>query len=217
MANSNKTSEAEQNFRHGLALTPDDVRALYLLAHFLLDHTPTLQSQETAAQLLNRAHAKDANHAGVLYDLGRVALQRNQGKQAVQYLEQAAERAPLVATTWYQLGRAYQRTGEIRRATEALKQFRILRDFYTDLFNTEEQAVQSPNVAGIRLNLARLYAREGEYAKAINQYQRCLTFEAGNKPARQEVTRLMADLKATGRLPAPTVFNGIVYASVKMR
>jgi len=62
----------------------------------------------------------------------------------------------------------------------------------------------------LRLKLARLYARGGQNARAINQYQMCLDLDPKNAAARKELTALIRRWQARGEMPSMTLLNGHV-------
>lgn len=216
LANLHQVENAETEYRRARALAPGDSVAQYRLAHFLLKHKTTASAQEEAEGLLKQVVAANTRHSGALFDLGQCALKRGEAKQAISYLEQSITLSPNVVASWYEMGRAYQHLGDDKRAAAALATFRELRDYYTEVFNTEEQAHQRQQDPALRLKLARLYARGGQNAKAINQYQMCLVRDAGNKSAHSELAALISQLKASGQMPSMSVFNGLVYASVNV-
>ena len=73
------------------------------------------------------------------------------------------------------------------------------------------------NSKTLRLKLARLYAKGGENAKAINQYQMCLALDPKNSGARKELEAFSARLKSKGEMPAMKMLNGMLLASAKTR
>ncbi|MCI0722677.1 MAG: tetratricopeptide repeat protein, partial [Acidobacteria bacterium] len=59
---------------------------------------------------------------------GRCLLELNQVQEAVVQLRKAVELDPSNATAYYQLARAYQRSGDAAAAQEALKMYEKLKD-----------------------------------------------------------------------------------------
>ncbi len=204
-----KTAEAEAAYRQALALAPHDADALSRLGGFLLDQPPTPARSQEAERLLRQAIARNKESDFALYQLGRLALERGDSRQAIRYLQRAIRLVPQIPEMWYALSRSYARAGDTAHTQEAMRQFQALRNLYLERTHTSEQVNLRPGDPNLRLKLARLYAQNGENAKAISQYTRCLHLDPKNETARRELRDLKARLKAGGHLPLMTLFNAM--------
>jgi tetratricopeptide (TPR) repeat protein len=214
-ARANRVTEAEATYRQAQNLAPKDSDMLARFGMFLLSNRPDPQRQREAEGLLKRALAADPRDSYVLYALGRLSLDRSDGRQAVGYLQRALATTTQIDTAelWYLLARAYQRIGDRSHAAKALEISRKQREAYQNLQHTQELADKSPQDVKLHLTLARLYAQRGENAKAISMYQTCLQLDSQNAPARQELAALEKRLKASGKMPPMTAFRALIAAA----
>ena len=213
----NRGADAEQSYRRALTLAPDDGDTRVLLGAFLLDNQPAPLRQAEAEQLFKQTLAARPNNSDALMGLGQIALVRGNLSEAVTRLETAILHNANLATAWYQLGRAYDRIGDKPRAAAARKAFHDITTYRTDLSDTEERARANPKEARLRLTLARLYAKGGQNALAINQYQVYMSLDPKDATGKKELDVLIARLKATGKMPSMDALNSMLLASVKAK
>lgn len=215
--NLNRLGRAETAYRKALVLAPNDSEPAVNLGTFLLDHRPSPERQAEAELRLQRVVAREPGNAVARLGLGRAALAKGRASEAVRQLQTAVSRDPNLAQAWYHLARAYDRAGDSVRAQDCRAAFGEITRYRKELSETEERARYSLKDPNLRLKLARLYARGGQNARAINQYQVCLSLAPNLSAARAELTSLAARLQAEGRLPSMNALNGMLLASVKAR
>ena len=95
---------------------------------------------------------------------------------------------------WMRVALGMQLGGALGNLVDRLI-FRTVTDFQTERDNTEEQTRLHMKDPALRLKLARLYARGGQYAKAINQYQMCLSLDAKKTEAGKELEAIDNEAK----------------------
>ncbi|HZP84446.1 MAG TPA: tetratricopeptide repeat protein [Chthonomonadaceae bacterium] len=210
-------ADAEANYRRAVALAPDNADALSRLGGFLLSVRPTKARQQEARRLLERAEALAPSNEYVWYSLGRLAMQEGNAKQAVAYFERVVAQYPDIADAWYALSRAYWRLGLSARAEQADARSRQLRRDYLERVHTQELIRLRPEDPALHLKLAHLCAKKGENAKAILEYRLCLQYAPQNQAAHQELTALMAALKARRQLPSLSLLSNMVTAMAHAR
>lgn len=105
-------------FEKAISLEPDSVRHRLNLALLYTEFPPEENPMQGILMLvdLNRQHPQDA---AVLFHLGRLAIQTNQGEKAVERLRKAAELRPDHAETWLLLANALDMTGDAEGARQA--------------------------------------------------------------------------------------------------
>jgi tetratricopeptide (TPR) repeat protein len=150
----------------------------------------------------------------VLAALGGVRLSQGDAKEAINFLEESVMRSSGEATSWYRLARAYEKVGNRERSAYCLKAFREITGLKTRLANTEEAARMHLKDPKRRLDLARVYAESGYFARAINQYQMAVSLDPSNQAIKKEMDDYTAKLKARGQMPEMSKFNGMLLASV---
>src|SRR5581483_1586868 len=203
--------------RRAVALAPDTADALSRLGGFLLSVRPTKARQQEARRLLERAEALAPSNEYVWYSLGRLAMQEGNAKQAVAYFERVVAQYPDIADAWYALSRAYWRLGLSARAEQADARSRQLRRDYLERVHTQELIRLRPEDPALHLKLAHLCAKKGENAKAILEYRLCLQYAPQNQAAHQELTALMAALKARRQLPSLSLLSNMDTAMAHAR
>jgi tetratricopeptide (TPR) repeat protein len=210
-----KSGDAEAAYRQALALAPEEPDTLARCGMFFAREPSPPEQQQEAETLLQKALRRSPNDSYTLYALGRLNLERGDGKQAAAYLRRAIACSTQIDTAelWYLLARAYRLLGDQSHAEKAQAISRGLRDEYQMLRHMEERADQSPQDAGLRLTLARLYTRRGENARAIDTYQTCLQLDPNNAPARSELVALEKRLRAGGKMPLMIAFCAMIAAA----
>jgi tetratricopeptide (TPR) repeat protein len=210
-----KQAEAETTYRQALALAPDDTDTEARVGMFLLSGRPTPQRQQEAEKLLRKVLQTSPNDSYTLYALGQLRLEQGDARQAATYLQRAIAYSTQIDTAelWYLLARAYERLGEQSQAAKALTVSRKLREEYQTMRHAEETVNQHPHDLSLRLKLARIHARRGENAKAIDTYQACLRLDPHNAQARAELAALEKQLQAGGKMPPMLAFRALVAAA----
>ncbi|HZP80836.1 MAG TPA: tetratricopeptide repeat protein [Chthonomonadaceae bacterium] len=212
-----KPELAETHYRQAARLAPNDPDTLVALGKFLLDRQATPARLQEAEQLFQKALSVRPEHEDALLAMGRLQVLRKKPQQAVTPLETLINRNPDQTQAYYQLAKAYDQLGNKARADYCRKLFRVISEFHTERDNTEEQVRMHRKDPALRLKLARLYARGGQNAKAINQFQMCLYLDPKNAAARRELEALEAHLKATGQMESVTAFNNMVSAALSRK
>jgi|GEM_PF-2776299 tetratricopeptide (TPR) repeat protein len=212
-----KFVEAEDHFRKALALQPTDLIALHGLATLLMEEKPTPERLNEAGRLLEQAKVQGGQNPIILAALGAIQMKKNAPREAVPYLEEAVTRNPNDDASWFQLHRAYERLKNRERSQFCLEIFQGIKDARAKLDLAGEKAALNPKNIAYRLELARLYAKTGDNARAINQYDVCLLLDPNNSTAKTEREELVTRLKAKGQLPPMQVFNGMVSAAITSR
>jgi tetratricopeptide (TPR) repeat protein len=214
-ASLSKLEKAESSYRKALALDPERTESATNLAVFLLDHRPSPERQAEAEGLLRRVVAREPKNSDALLGLGRIAQAKGDVHEAVARLQESVAGNPNLAPAWYNLARAYDRAGDAARAQDCRNAFRDITTYRKELSDTEEQARTHLKDPKLRLRLARLYARGGQNARAINQYQVCLSLDHNSATTRKELESFTERLRSSGQLPSMNALNGMLLASIK--
>ncbi len=218
----NKLPEAEANYRQAVTLAPQDPDVLSRLGGFLLTTQADPAPQAEAEKLLNAAVAGDPANDYAWYQLGKLALQRNQAPQAVIDLKHAVLASSDVPESWYTLSRAYRLAGDVNSANAAMQRSRQLQALYQSRTHLAETINLHPNDLALHLQIARVYHQLGENAKSIDQYETCIHLSqnsAGtlNATARHELKEIKTSLKASGHLPSMVIFEALLASSAQSK
>jgi predicted Zn-dependent protease len=120
MGSLGKLHEAIGELKLELRREPNNPAVLSQLGHYLLE------SGEISSAIDSLQQAVSAGATDAYYDLGKARLQNRDTKGSIEALEQAASLAP-AANVFFQLSRAYRKTGDQQRAQEAMQRYQALR------------------------------------------------------------------------------------------
>lgn len=210
-----RVGPAEAYYRKAIQLASADPDMNVRLAMFLMRYQVTPARQQEAGQLFEKALSVSPTHTEALLGMGQLQITQKNPQRAVTLLETLINANPDDRQAYFQLARAYDQLGNKERADYCRKVFRTVSEFQTDRDNTEEQVRLHLKDARLRIKLARLYTRGGQYAKAVNQYQMGVYLDPKNAQAKQELAALTARLQASGQMPDVMTFNNMVSASLK--
>ena len=152
----NRFGEAAEAFRRFLKLVPGSVKGEDNLGLALQGLGRA--DDAIAAFKIAIGWQKDSliQGPGPLLDLGALLIEQNRTEEAVSCLQQAVAVAPEGARGHEQLGKAYDRLGQLNRAQSELEK-------------ASELAPQNPR---LHYQLGRVYQREGFQDKAKNEFDR---------------------------------------------
>ena len=169
-AREGKTDEAIGYFEKSLQINTDNGVVLVNLGNAYRQK----KEWEKAKSSLHRALALNPGDPEANYSLGMVYAQNDDTERAYAYLEKAVTARPAYPEALNNLGILFLRT---RRPTEAEKSF-------------AESIRVAPEYEPSYLNLARLYAIEGDKAKARATLEQLLKIHPGQAQAKQELESL---------------------------
>lgn len=169
-AQQGNANEAVQDFQQALQLRPDYATALLNLGN-LYRHAGAFPQAETA---LKQALTLQPDDAEVQYSLGMLYAQQNQLQTATGYLQQAIALRPVYPEAINNLGIVYVR---LQQPDLAEQQFKT-------------GIERAPDNEQSYLNLARLYAMQGNKARAREALQDLLHLQPQNSIALKAMDEL---------------------------
>jgi predicted Zn-dependent protease len=116
--------KALEAFEEELRLNPNDAYAHYKVGAVMLDQN----KPDKALPHLKRSVELDPRAGVALASYGRCLLEMNRPQEAIAQLLQAVKLDATNAAAWFQLARAYQKTGAAAAAEQALKMYEQLKD-----------------------------------------------------------------------------------------
>jgi len=212
--------EARSILERAVVLNPKDPRAHYILADARLKMAQTDQDVQavdallaTGQSLLNQDGEVDVDlSARIIGKRGEIAQRLKRPRVALTYFQQARKLAPDDLSYLYQQAEAYRLLGEGARAKELMGQYDRLSAAANEQFQLMERIKQDPKEPALRLKLARMFARNHDMARALNQYEYCLYLDPLQADAKRELDALKKkqQLQMRNRLsaPAPGVGKG---------
>ncbi|MCI0724173.1 MAG: tetratricopeptide repeat protein [Acidobacteria bacterium] len=109
-------------FRQALQRNPQDIRSRYLLGYALELKGDRKRAMEEYQTAVAAAAAQQATYSLPLQGVARLYLQENNGDKALEYVQQAIQLEPKLATNHRLLGKLYLTTGDLAKGVAALKQ-----------------------------------------------------------------------------------------------
>jgi tetratricopeptide (TPR) repeat protein len=216
LAAKDKASEAEATFRRALSLEPKSGEVLSRFGGFLAQRSAGVPDRQAEGErLLREALAIDPKDDFARYNLGRIAYDRGDYKQAVALLE------PVLANpdnadapdVWYILARARRRTGDAAGAAKAEANADRLQKDFIAFQAARERAAQRPSDAAAQRDVARLYAARGQDTQALILYDRSLRLNPKDAAARSERDALGQRLQTDGKLPTTETYRTLLDAA----
>jgi tetratricopeptide (TPR) repeat protein len=219
-------AEAEPCYLNALALTPDDFRWRYYLAHAYRlqgdlvkattfferalerrpDDVATLVwlgdlyldqgRSDAAAPLFSKALAIQPRAAAAQFGLGRIALDQHDYAGAIEHLERALEIERRASVVRYPLAMAYRAVGKIDQAEAHLRLRGDAELFPPDPLMQEIAGQLQSSVASESRGDRAMAA--GEFPAAVTHFRQGLDLAPDNLPLRQ---KLATALSLTGDIP----------------
>jgi predicted Zn-dependent protease len=210
LAINDKIAEAETTYRNALALAPRSADALGRLGGFLTTHRATPDRLAEADRLLREAVRLEPDNDFALFHLSQLSLERHDDRLAYESLSRAVALVPQISECWYALSRVCHRLGKRDEEAHALGNCKALLSQREARTDTSELLSRFPKDPTIRLRLARLYALNGENAKATFEYQSYLHLQPHDTRVANELAGFTAHLKREGHLPSMRIFAAMV-------
>ncbi|MFZ0957879.1 MAG: tetratricopeptide repeat protein [Candidatus Sulfotelmatobacter sp.] len=154
--NENRFEEAIDAFQRCLKLDPANLRAEYNLGLAYEGLGRTEDAAEAFRTAIGWQENKLNQEAEPFIDLGSLLLDENQAQQALHYLVQAVAIAPQEFRAHEQLGRAYERLGQMEKAQAEF----------------EKAVAQAPQNPRLHYVLGQVYRKEGLAEKAKVEFDR---------------------------------------------
>jgi cytochrome c-type biogenesis protein CcmH/NrfG len=208
----NRLDEAETSYRRALSLAPQNAKAMGKLGDFLITYGQTLDKKREARTLLEGALQIDSRNDYARYQLGRMLLDDGDVPQAIKYLKSALRGSPNNAVGWYALAQAYNRSGDVAGARQAVKTLNLLRKESDEGDRIRAYVASAPEDAARRLELARHYVRSRSPMDALGQYYRALRLVPDDVRIKTELRAYEARLKATGQMPSMSLYHAVMSA-----
>jgi predicted Zn-dependent protease len=145
----------------------------------------------TAERLLGAPDAEStAAHVELASARAELALRRQQPEAALTYLRRARKLAPENLQLLFQESEALRRAGRVPEAQRLMAEYEERSALANALFQMTERVKQDPKNPSLRLKMARLFARNKDTARAINQYEYCLYLDPLDADAKRELNAL---------------------------
>jgi|GEM_PF-2205802 len=143
---------------------------------------------------LNHALAIDNNFPPSLRLVGALLLTLEKPREALPYLERAAQREPLSHKGWYNLALCKSQLGDIQGAIESYKKSISMNQFYDQPHN----------------NLGIIYASQGKYEEALKEVREAIRLNPTNADYQSNLQELQRNLQGLRSKPPPGEPHGPV-------
>ena len=139
----------------------------------------------------------------MLLTLAKYQLMQGKARAALRLLAQFRRQEPDAETpdVLTLSARAYQQAGDTHAAALLRVQSSKTQQRFLRLTAAEDRAGLAPRDPTARMELARQCAAAGQNAKALYEYEACLSLQPDNRIARKESQALTARLIRLGKMP----------------
>ena len=195
--------KAELTLGRALALRPDSVDAMYMLAQTYSDESRPLD----ALDLLIRAHNAAPNNADVIFLMARISMSQSYYEDAIPLLESGVQIAPRRADLVSALGESYFMAGKVDKAIEQFNKlvdlehsarsysflglsYRNLGRFDEAKHYFEKGLALDPRNASCLFNLGFIAERQGQSSAAEGYFQKVLAVNPNYPEALLELANM---------------------------
>ena len=172
-ANTHRYAEALEAYKIAVALDPDDKMIHHQLGNVYSkrgDHAAAIRHQRQAIALAPKFGAAH-------YQLGLLYAHQKRWDAAINAYRTAYQYDPTLVEALYNLAQAYRRIGDTTAAREQMKRFqdrKAVLDPLHQLRGALQRTQDTTERAQILANIGRHYLKDGNYEKAIWEYQKAL-------------------------------------------
>jgi Flp pilus assembly protein TadD len=139
-----------------LKLNAVSTNALFLRGYSLVRKDPTLPNLRRAEADFHKVLELDPSDHQAHRELGRLYLRLRQPRKAVEHFEAVGRGRPYASAHFLELSNAYRRAGNAPQAEALRRRFFALKEINTRLVALDEKIDNSPNEAGLYLEIAAL-------------------------------------------------------------
>ena len=140
--------------------------------------------------------------------LGLIALMQNKPQDAVLHYKTAIKKKPYIQSAYYNLAKAYRLLGDMKSASEQLKQFQLTKSYYDKTYAIEGVLKENPLDAPLRLKLAELHLAHKHINAAIDTYKALIMLKPEFVQGYDKLGRLYMDINQPQR--AIPLFNKVL-------
>jgi Flp pilus assembly protein TadD len=185
---------AETHAREAYRLNPRDPGAAFLLPHLLIRRNDPRAWNE-AEGLLRTAVVTAETDPEVHFDLAQVHQARGRLTEARREMERAIQLAPRHQAAIQQLAEVCGRLGDTARAAALRRQGEALAAEGLARLELERQLARQPDDGRALYRLGDLYARDGQYMRAIDMLERASQILTSDATIRQRLTQVRAEAR----------------------
>jgi tetratricopeptide (TPR) repeat protein len=204
----NKTAEAEDAYRRGLALAPDDPEVTARVGAFLAQLPPDPAKRAEARTLLETSLRATPEEPYTQYHLGRLLVEQGEYAGGVRLLESASRNGQGgTKDVWAVLARGYRHLKQREKAEAALAEADRIQRSRDRYDRAVERLSSNMNDLAARLEMARASAGRDDMRRALAEYATYLRRRPEDLGVKQERDTLIAALKKAGKYPDMTLYQ----------
>lgn len=200
----NLLAEARTALETARELAPQDAETHYLLGATQLKLARTDEEVKAAdalfqlaEELLPREEGTKPAYASISLQRAEVAKRLRQPKQALAHLKRVPQFNPRDISHLYAQAEALRMLGDEAQARRLMDRYTRLSAEANAASQMEQRIKQDPKDPKLRLQIARIYARNKDYPRAVNQYEYCLYLDPRHAAAKRELEALKLRLSSS--------------------
>ena len=180
--NTHRYAEALEAYKIAVALDSDDKMIHHQLGNVYSkrgEHAAAIRHQRQAIALAPKFGAAH-------YQLGLLYAHEKRWEDAISAYRTAYQHDPTLVEALYNLAQAYRRTGDTTAAREQMERFQERKaalDPLHQLLGALQRTQDPTERAQILTNIGRRYLKDGNYEKAVREYQKALGMNPQLAPA----------------------------------
>ncbi|MDX1931641.1 MAG: tetratricopeptide repeat protein [Capsulimonadales bacterium] len=186
-----RPDDALTSLRKASELAPTESAPLREIGRLELDRSADEEGAKRAEIVLKQAFEKTPDDAGVRLLLGRTAIRLRNWPEARRHLEAVVQAQPTDPDGFFELAKVYRQVGDKPREQATQKRHDELRAYRLARFNLQSLIFQDKGDTAKnnarRLELARLFARYGDYELAVREYRHLLARTPGDVVVSREL------------------------------
>lgn len=163
--------EAEQHIAQALRDDYNNAMAHYLLGYVFEQEGNTPQLRGQAEQELLNAIARDPQLEPAYFDLGQLYERNGNYKLAITNYRKAFQLNPSDSQALYHLGLCIVQTGQHQEGQKLIAGAQALIRAQREIDYMQKRIIAEPQNPDLRLRMARIYRKYGDYPEALQQYQ----------------------------------------------
>ncbi|HLH79332.1 MAG TPA: tetratricopeptide repeat protein [Chthonomonas sp.] len=197
-------TDAEQQLVQAIRDDYNNAYAHYLLGYVFEQQGDNPQLRGQAEQEFLNALARKPEMEAAYFDLGQLYERDGDYKPAITNYRKAFHLNPSDAQALYHLGLCLVQSGKIKEGQQLINGAQALSHAQREIDYMQKRIIADPRNPDLRLRMARIYKKYGNYSEALQQYQVYSALRPPDRRIEKEIAACYTSLKKAS-LPKTSV------------